>query len=136
MKDKRKFNLYYRIYIRQISFILKSLGININTVPVLDIRRSSSHNIIGDRSFSSNKTVVSKVGDFCINQFKINKIGSVIKHIPGHGLAKSDSHKNTPIVKEKFNQLLKKDFYAFKNKKCFFAMTAPVSYTHLRAHET
>ena len=128
LKDKRKFNLYYRIYIRQISFILKSLGININTVPVLDIRRSSSHNIIGDRSFSSNKIVVSKVGDFCINQFKINKIGSVIKHIPGHGLAKSDSHKNTPIVNEKFHQLLKKDFYAFKNKNCFFAMTAHIIY--------
>ena len=127
-KDKCKFQLYYKIYSKQISYILKNTGININTVPVLDVRRTNSDNVIGDRSFSYNHKIVSKIGNFCIDEFTKNKIGTIIKHIPGHGLAKVDSHKKTPLVKEKVNILNKKDFYAFKNKKCFFAMTAHIVY--------
>ena len=126
--DKKKFNLYYKIYSKQISHILKKLGININTIPVLDVKRINSDNVIGDRAFSSDPKIVSKIGDLCINEFTKNKVGTIIKHIPGHGLAKVDSHKKTPIVKEKLSILNKKDFYAFKNKKCFFAMTAHIIY--------
>ena len=131
VKDIKKFYLYFNIYVKQISFILKSLGININTVPVLDVRRLNSHNIIGDRSFSSNHEIVSKIGDICIKCFKKNKIAAVIKHIPGHGLAKSDSHKYTPVIKENITSLNKKDFYVFKDKKCFFAMTAHIIYKNI-----
>ena len=131
VKDIKKFYLYFNIYVKQISFILKSLGININTVPVLDVRRLNSHNIIGDRSFSSNHKIVSKIGDICIECFKKNKIAAVIKHIPGHGLAKSDSHKYTPVIKENITSLNKKDFYVFKDKKCFFAMTAHIIYKNI-----
>ena len=127
-KDIKKFRLYYKIYSKQISYILKDTGININTVPVLDVRRATSDNIIGDRSFGCDPKLVSKIGDFCIEEFTKNKIGTMIKHIPGHGLAKVDSHKNTPMVKEKLNILNKKDFYPFNNKKCFFAMTAHIIY--------
>ena len=127
-KNIKKFYLYYRIYSKQISYILKSLGININTVPVLDVRRKNSNNVIGDRSFGFDPKIVSEIGDFCIDEFTKNKIGTIIKHIPGHGLANVDSHKKTPIIKEKIHLLNKKDFYPFKNKKCFFAMTAHIVY--------
>ena len=135
-KDIKKFYLYYRIYSKQISYILKSFGININTVPVLDVRRKKSNNIIGDRSFDFDPKIVSKIGTFCIDEFTKNKIGTVIKHIPGHGLAKVDSHKYTPVVKEKFNILNKMDFYPFKNKKCFFAMTAHIVYQDIDKFNT
>ena len=127
-KDIKKFRLYYKIYSKQVSFILKGVGININTVPVLDVNRTNSNNIIGDRSFGYDPKIVSKIGDFSIDEFTKNQIGTIIKHIPGHGLAKVDSHKKTPIVKEKLHILNKKDFYPFKNKKCFFAMTAHIIY--------
>tara|TARA_E500000331_G_scaffold246775_1_gene237213 strand:- start:414 stop:1364 length:951 start_codon:yes stop_codon:yes gene_type:complete len=130
-KDKKKFYLYYKIFSKQISFIIKSTGININTLPVLDVRRSYSDNIIGDRSFGYDPKIVSKIGDFCIDQFTKNQVGTVIKHIPGHGLAKVDSHKETPLVKENISVLSKKDFYPFKNKKSFFAMTAHIIYDHI-----
>ena len=93
LKDKKKFFQYYKIFIDQTSFLLKSIGANINTLPVLDIRSKGSSSIIGDRSFSKNPKIVSQIGDICINLFHSNKIGTVIKHIPGHGLAKVDSHK-------------------------------------------
>ena len=63
--DKKKFYLYYNVYIKQISNLLNILGINLNTVPVLDIFRKNSHKIIGDRSFSSNKNIVSKDSKNC-----------------------------------------------------------------------
>ena len=126
LKDKKKFNTYYKIFIDKTSYMLKLIGININTVPVLDLREKGSSSIIGNRSFSNNPKIASRIGDFCIKNFHKNNIGTVIKHIPGHGLAKVDSHKLTPTVKTKYKQLLKKDFAAFKNKKSFFAMTAHI----------
>ncbi len=128
LKDKKKFNLTYRSFINQTSDLLKSIGININTLPVLDLRLKGSSNIIGDRSFSNDVRVVSKIGDICIDFFYKNKIATVIKHIPGHGLAKVDSHKKTPTIKKKLSYLIKNDFSAFKNKTSLFAMTAHLIY--------
>ena len=125
-KNKKKFFFYYKIYINQISYLLNEIGVNINTVPVLDVRRAKSSNVIGDRSYSSLPKNVSKIGDVCIQEFKKRGIGTVIKHIPGHGLTDVDSHKLTPVVKKKMKFLYKNDFAPFKNKKTFFAMTAHV----------
>ena len=126
--DFKKFVTYYKIYIIQTCYLMHILGVNINTVPVLDVRHKKSHNIIGDRAFSANPKIVSKIGDFCIKEFHKNNIGTVVKHIPGHGLAKVDSHKVTPLVKDKLKKLNKINFFSFKNKKSLFAMTAHVIY--------
>jgi len=124
----KKFMTYYNIYIIQTCYLMHILGVNINTVPVLDVRNKKSHYSIGDRAFSSNPKIVSKIGDFCIKEFHKNNIGTVIKHIPGQGLANVDSHKATPIVKDKLKKLNKTNFFSFKNKKSLFAMTAHVIY--------
>ena len=124
----KKFVTYYKIYIIQTCYLMHILGVNINTVPVLDVRHKKSHNIIGDRAFSANPKIVSKIGDFCIKEFHKNNIGTVVKHIPGQGLAKVDSHKTTPIVKAKLKKLNKINFFSFKNKKSLFAMTAHIIY--------
>jgi beta-N-acetylhexosaminidase len=131
LKDKKKFSYYYKIFIQQTSFLLKSIGVNINTLPILDVRSKGSSSIIGDRSFSKNPKIVSKIGDICINSFHSNKIGTVIKHIPGHGLAKVDSHKLTPVVKKDLKYLIKNDFSTFVNKTSFFAMTAHIVYSNI-----
>ena len=128
IKDGKKFDNFYKIFIDKTSYLLKLVGVNINTVPVLDLRIKGSSNIIGDRSFSSINKIVSKIGDFCIKNFHKNNIGTVIKHIPGHGRAKVDSHKLTPTVKTKYTQLIKNDFSVFKNKKSLLAMTAHIIY--------
>ena len=128
VQDKRKFNIIYKLFIDKSSYLLKQIGVNINTLPVLDLRIKGASNIIGDRSFSENKKIVSKVGDICIDLFNQNSIGTVIKHIPGHGLAKVDSHNFTPVVDKNINHLMKNDFFPFKNKKSLFAMTAHIIY--------
>jgi beta-N-acetylhexosaminidase len=131
LKDKKKFYNYYKIFIKQTSLLLKSIGANINTLPVLDLRLKGSSSIIGDRSFSKDPKIVSKIGDICINNFHSNNIGTVIKHIPGHGLAKVDSHKLTPTVNKNLKYLIKNDFSTFKKKSSLFAMTAHIIYTNI-----
>ena len=128
IKDRKLFYRFYKIYINQICNIFKSVGININTVPVLDVRRKKSHNIIGSRSFSTNPKVVTKLGNICVDLYKKNKIATVSKHIPGHGMANSDSHFKTPIVTSSKQKLKNNDFKPFLNSKSFFSMTAHVVY--------
>jgi len=128
LQDKKKLFTYYKTYINSVSNILNYVGININTAPVLDVRRISSHNIIGSRSFSKNPKIVSALGKLCIQLYKKNKIATVMKHIPGHGLSKKDTHFNTSIVKNSKNELIKNDFNPFKENKTFFAMTAHIIY--------
>ena len=135
-KNRKVFFNHYKIYIDTVSNILRSVGININTVPVLDVMRDKSHHIIGSRSFSKNHELVSKLGNICIDLYKKNKIATVMKHIPGHGLSKSDSHFKTPIVKEKKNILSDIDFKPFKKCKPFFAMTAHIIYKSIDSVNT
>jgi len=131
LKDKKKFYEHYKYFITQTSFLLKSIGVNINTLPVLDLRSKGSSSIIGDRAFSKDPKIVSKIGDICINSFHSLNIGTVIKHIPGHGLAKVDSHKLTPSVNKNLKYLIKNDFSTFKSKSSLFAMTAHIIYTNI-----
>ena len=131
INDLKEFKIYYKLFIDKTSFLLNKIGANINTVPVLDLRVKRASKIIGDRSFSKNYKIVSKIGDLCIQYFHENNIGSLIKHIPGHGLAKVDSHNFTPVINKKISYLMKNDFLAFKKKKTFFAMTAHIIFSKI-----
>ena len=111
-KNKKNISKLINIYTEQISYLLREIGVNINTSPVLDVRRKSANLIIGDRSFSTNPKVVKKIGSLFIEKFHKNKIATVIKHIPGHGLAKLDSHKSTPVVRKNLKYLVKNDFFS------------------------
>ena len=136
VKNKKDFDIYFKIFIDKTSYLLKELGININSVPVLDLKISGFSKIIGDRSFSRDPNIVSKIGDICIKAYKENSIGTIIKHIPGHGLAKVDSHFSTPYINKSLQYLLKNDFKAFKNKNSFFAMTGHLIFNQIDKDNT
>ena len=130
-KDKTFCSNIYKHYIESLCKVLKMLGININTIPVLDILRLNTSKIIGKRSFSKNKNIVKELGQLTIKYLHQNKIAGIIKHIPGHGAAASDSHLNTPKVKLSKKELNGTDFYPFKSSNAKFAMTAHILYTKL-----
>ena len=136
IKNFKEFKFIYKLFIDKTSYLLKLIGININTSPVLDLRVKGASNIIGDRSFSKDPRIVSKIGDYCIQYLHENGIGSIIKHIPGHGHAKVDSHIFTPTINKKKKYLFKKDFAAFKNKKAFFAMTGHIIFSKIDKKNT
>ena len=129
--DKEIGSALYKNYIDLVSVHLRNLGININTSPVLDLLMGKAHKIIGNRSYSNNPTIVNDLGQLCVKTYKKNKIASVIKHIPGHGKANTDSHFKLPKVKDNLNLLKKKDFKCFKNLKSHFAMTAHILYNKI-----
>ena len=136
VKNLKEFYFFYKLFIDKTSYLLKMIGVNINTVPVLDLNYKGASNIVGDRSFSKDPKIVSKIGDYCIQSFYENGIGTVIKHIPGHGLAKVDSHHFTPLIDKKKSFLSKRDFIPFKNKKTFFAMTAHIVFKKIDKYNT
>ena len=90
---------------------------------MLDLRISGSSKIIGDRSYSRDPNIVSKIGDICIQTYKENSIGTIIKHIPGHGSTNIDSHKAVPVVLDSHKKLELVDFSPFKNINSNFVMT-------------
>ena len=130
-KDKKLCEKLLKNYICSLCKNLKELGFNINTIPVLDVLRTYTNDIIGNRSFSNNKEIVKKLGEITIKYLHINKIVGVIKHIPGHGAATSDSHINMPKVFLNLKKLSEIDFYPFKKSKAKLAMTAHILYVKL-----
>jgi beta-N-acetylhexosaminidase len=118
----------YKVYLNSLCKKLKNIGININTIPVLDVLRDNTSQVIGKRGFSKKKKIIKELGKITINQCHNKKIISVIKHIPGHGCATSDSHFKIPKVDYSFKELNSKDFYPFKSSSAKLAMTAHVLY--------
>ena len=121
----------FQHYINSLSSILKDLGININSIPVLDVLRINTNKIIGKRGFSRDKKIVKLLGNLTIKYLHSNKIAGIIKHIPGHGSSSKDSHKTMPKVllsKKKLNEV---DFFPFKSSKAKFAMTAHILYSKI-----
>lgn len=101
---------------------LKACGINVNCAPVLDVLTPATHDAIGDRAFSDNARIVSKLSVNACNAFLNVGITPVIKHIPGHGRATQDSHKALPHVNAPRKDL-ENDFTPFKTIAA--APTAP-----------
>ena len=126
--DKKLSIQIYKRYLDSLCKKLKNIGININTIPVLDVLRVNTSNVIGYRSFSHNKKIVKELGKITIKQCHINKILSVIKHIPGHGCAVSESHYKMPKIRLSLKELNDTDFFPFKSNDAKLAMTAHILY--------
>ena len=113
--------------------LLKDLGINVDCLPLLDVRDLQGHDIIGDRSFGAEPMVVSALGKAVLDGFKAGGICGVVKHIPGHGRARADSHLELPVVTASREEL-ERDFEPFRRlADAPMAMTAHITYTALDA---
>ena len=129
--DKKIALTLYKNYIKILCKNLKNIGINVNTIPVLDVLRNNTINVIGKRSFSKDKHVVRDLGKITVNECHINGIAAVIKHIPGHGCTSTDSHQKMPKVNLNIRKLSTTDFYPFKSNYSKLAMTAHILYSKI-----
>lgn len=94
--------------------MLNKTGISMDYAPILDIRRFEEKHAIGDRCYGENKEDVEKYAIEVMKQLQQNNVISVIKHFPGHGLTKKDSHFRIPKVREKIEILEKEDMQPFE----------------------
>jgi beta-N-acetylhexosaminidase len=83
---------------RALALMLRSAGINVDCLPLLDVRRPEADDIIGDRSLGSEPMQVAALGRAVLDGLHSGGVVGVIKHIPGHGRALCDSHKALPVV--------------------------------------
>ena len=120
---------------RLIAFELNALGIDVDCLPVLDVPVEGSHDVIGDRAYSFHPYEVSLLGRAACEGLMAGGVLPVIKHIPGHGRAFADSHKELPVVDTHPAILGCTDFYPFMQLADMpLAMTAHVVYSGFDAH--
>lgn len=111
---------------------LAALGITVDCTPVLDVPGVDGHDIIGDRAFAADPVVVADLGRAVCDGMLAEGVAPVIKHIPGHGRAGADSHKELPVVDAPLDALRATDFEPFRAlADAPWAMTAHVLYRAL-----
>jgi len=111
---------------------LRDLGISVDCLPVLDVPVAGSHDIIGDRAYAEDAAGVAVLGRAAAEGLMAGGVLPVMKHIPGHGRARADSHLALPVVETARKALLAQDFLPFRiNADLPMAMTAHVVYAKI-----
>ncbi len=111
------------------AFDLMKYGINANCLPVLDVPVVGAHDVIGTRAYSQDPQVVAALGSAAAQGLLDGGVLPVIKHIPGHGRAFSDTHLELAYVDMPLDILEQSDFIPFKNLADLpAAMTAHIVY--------
>jgi beta-N-acetylhexosaminidase len=119
---------------RLIARELTDLGINVDCLPVLDVPTEGAHDIIGDRAYGRDPSVIIDLGRAVIEGMIEGGVLPVMKHIPGHGRAGADSHLELPRVSASADELSASDFVTFRSLNfCPMAMTAHVVYEAIDA---
>ena len=103
-----------RLGARLIAHDLREVGINVDLAPVLDVPVAGSHDIVGDRAYGQDPQTVALLGRAAAEGLLAGGVLPCIKHMPGHGRAFADSHKDLPTVHADFETLDAWDFAPFK----------------------
>lgn len=115
-------------YIRATSTILHQNGINLNFGIVADVAWESD-SFMDSRSFGNNADLVSNKTATSVRC--TDSVLSTVKHFPGHGRTKLDSHLTTPEVNISYNDWLKSDakpFIAAINQNVDMVMVGHLDY--------
>ena len=106
----RAMYLRYRI----IAAELRALGIDGNCAPMLDVARPETHRFLRDRCYGETLDTVIEIGRAVAQGHSDGGVLPVIKHMPGHGLARLDSHLDLPRIAASEDELDATDFAAFR----------------------
>jgi beta-N-acetylhexosaminidase len=111
---------------------LRSVGIDVNCVPIADVPAADADPVIGDRAYATDPATVSRLARAAAEGTLAGGVLPVVKHIPGHGRARADSHKALPVVTAPREALESTDFAAFRPLADLpLGMTAHVVYRAL-----
>lgn len=103
-----------RKYAHQTGQTLSELGINTNLAPVVDVNINPENPVIGgiERSFSDDPSVVTRHARLYIETLHEYGIITTLKHFPGHGSSRDDSHLGVVDVTDYWKQ---KELVPYRN---------------------
>jgi beta-N-acetylhexosaminidase len=107
---ERAMYLRYRL----IADELRSMGIDSNCAPVLDVASASTHPFLRNRCYGSDVEAVTRLGRAVADGLLDGGVLPVVKHMPGHGRATQDSHFDLPHVGVDLSTLIDADFAPFR----------------------
>ena len=117
---------------RLLAAMLADLGIDVDCEPVADVPVPGAHDVIGDRAFTMDPDKVARLAAAQAAGLLAGGVLPIVKHIPGHGRAFADSHKELPVVNTVRSELEAWDFAPFKALAHLpAAMVAHVVYTDI-----
>lgn len=90
---------------RALGLMLRQCGINVDCLPLLDVRQPGATDIIGDRALGAEPMQVAALGRAVLDGLASAGVVGVVKHMPGHGRALVDSHKELPVVSASAEEL-------------------------------
>lgn len=123
-----------RLNARLIAAELLAMGITVNCAPLADIPVPGSHDIIGDRAYGAEAAQVVLLAREMAAGLLEGGVMPILKHIPGHGRARVDSHEALPVVDASLEELERTDFIPFRELRDIpLGMTAHIIYTALDA---
>jgi beta-N-acetylhexosaminidase len=121
-----------RLRYRLIAAELRDLGIDANCAPLVDVARADTHPFLRSRCYGTDPVEVAALGRATADGLLAGGVLPVVKHIPGHGRARADSHHDLPSVAAPLAELEVTDFRPFAALADLpLAMTAHVTYTAL-----
>lgn len=104
---------------------LRSLGINWNFAPVLDVNNNPANPVIAERSFSADPHAVARLAGAWMRGAMSQGVACCVKHFPGHGDTHMDSHHALPVVDKSLAELEQLELIPFRA----LAQTAPAVMT-------
>jgi beta-N-acetylhexosaminidase len=103
-----------RLGARLIAGDLAALGVTVDCAPVLDLPIAGADSVIGDRAYGNDPARVARLGRAMAEGLLAGGVLPVVKHIPGHGRARVDSHHALPVVEAAEDELADTDFAPFR----------------------
>lgn len=114
------------------AFDLARHGIDADCLPVLDVPVDGADDVIGKRAYAGDPAVVAAMGRAAADGLLAGGVLPVMKHMPGHGRARCDSHKALPVVEASLDVLRAVDFAPFAALADLpMAMTAHIVYQEI-----
>ena len=92
---------------------LRSVGIDFNFAPVVDVDSNPDNPVIGDRSFSDDPALVAELGSIWIKASQDASVAACAKHFPGHGDTSEDSHLELPSLPHDLDRLRRIELLPF-----------------------
>ncbi len=99
---------------KEIAEQCKTLGVNINFAPVVDVNNNPNNPVINSRSFGETREPVAERSILYMMGLQQNGVSACAKHFPGHGDTGTDSHAALPVIRKSRQELENLEFFPFR----------------------